>query len=209
MNIIPLSVPHFAARTAPRQMCLHALGVFCLLAEIAPCRLLAEDDNPSSPKPVPSQAVGSRVPVLLQGDGWMTYRNPRFGFHLPVPPGLGSNTPPTNGDGQSFTSTDGLITLTGSGWRNEDGYRLEESWMRETGVAGRTITYQRKEKDWYVISGVDSKGIAFYSRFVADERYVAEWEITYPISQEKMVIPWIERISRDYDPRLGSGEEAN
>lgn len=81
--------------------------------------------------------------------------------------------------------------------------------MHETGVVGRTISYQRKEKDWYVISGVDSKGIAFYSRFVADEHYIAEWRITYPISQEKWVIPWIERISRDYDPRLGSGEEAN
>ncbi len=209
MNIILHSVLHFSARTAPPKKWLREIGFSFLLAVMAPCGILAEDDNHSPPKPVLRTEVTSRVPVQLQSDGWMIYRNPRFGFLLPVPPGLGSVAPPTNGDGQAFTSADGLITLTGSGWRNEDGYRLEESWISETEVAGRTITYQRKEKDWYVISGVKSNGDAFYSRFISDEHYIAQWSIAYPFSQEKMVIPWIERISRDYDPRLGTGEEAN
>lgn len=209
MKIPTLYVLHFAPRAARPHKSLRHFGVFCLLAGMASGGLLAEDDNQGSEPFGPRPDEVWQVPVLLQSDGWMIYRNPRFGFLLPVPPGPGSDTPPTNGDGQSFTSTDGLITLTGSGWRNEDGYRLKESWMHEWGVEGRKITYQRKEKDWYVISGVDSNGRAFYSRFVADQHYVAEWEITYPISQEKKVIPWIDRISRDYDPRLGSGEEAN
>jgi hypothetical protein len=61
------------------------------------------------------------VPVELGADGWLSYRNPRFGFILPVPPGMKALRPPENGGGQSFTTMDGKVRVAGWSSFNVEG----------------------------------------------------------------------------------------
>lgn len=149
-----------------------------------------------------------QVPVTLAGDGWMVYENPRFGFSLPVPPAMRSLRPPDNGDGQGFITPDGKVKLSAWGSFNIDHLGdVEKRWQEELAEKGRTITYKRKTAGWFVISGVQENGTGFYFRYTANGRHAAGWMITYPQSDEKKYAPWIERISKSYEARLGKGAD--
>lgn len=149
-----------------------------------------------------------RVPLALAQDGWKRYENPRFGFVIPVPPGLVAEEPPANGDGQAYTSPDGRIRLAAWGSFNIDGFSdVEERWKEALAVEGRTVTYQRRTAGWFVVSGVEADGTHFYFRHNADANYAAGWFITYPAEAEKEVSAWIERIAKGYEARLGKGAD--
>lgn len=149
-----------------------------------------------------------QVPVTLGKDGWMLYENPRFGFVIPVPPGMQALRPPDNGGGQAFTSADGKITLTSYGSHNVDNMGdVEANWKDELAAKGRTITYKRKEDGWYVISGVMDNGTGFYTRYEADKEHSAGWSLTYPRKDEKRCAALVERIAKGYEARLGKGQD--
>lgn len=148
------------------------------------------------------------VPVTLGPDGWMMYRNARFGGVIPVPPALVALRPPDNGDGQAFATADGKAVLTMWGGFNVDHLGdLETRWQADLAEPGRTITYKRKTAGWYVISGVMQDGTGFYERYTADRNYIAGWRLTYPQAEEKKYGAWVERIAKSYDARLGEGAD--
>ena len=64
---------------------------------------------------VPSSAEEEKweVPLTPGKDGWMVYKNARFGTVLPVPPGMKAQRPPDNGGGQSFATADGKVATVG------------------------------------------------------------------------------------------------
>jgi len=149
-----------------------------------------------------------QVPVTVGKDGWMLYANPRFGFVLPVPPGMKALRPPDNGGGQAFESADGKVSLTGYGSHNVDNMGdVEANWKEEQTAKGRKITYSKKGDGWYVISGVMENGTGFYTRYAADKKHTAGWSITYPQADEKRYTAWIERIAKGYEARLGKGQD--
>ena len=164
------------------------------VAVSAPCR--AQDENP-----------GWLVPVLLGKDGWMTYQNPRFGFSLPVPPGMKTERPAENGGGQTFTSADGKVSV--GGWAHfnvdNDTQSVEAAFKSELALPGRTVTYKKKTDGWYVVSGVNKDGTGFYIKYAANAKYAAGFSITYPQADEKKYLAWIERVAKDWQPRLGKG----
>ncbi len=150
-------------------------------------------------------AVGNAV---ADEDGWGRYENPRFGFVLPVPPGMKAEPPPTNGDGRAFVSADGTVALVAFAGFNLDGDSdVKVRWKEELAVEGRTITYKKKEANWFVVSGIESDGSHFYLRHAADAKYAATWLIRYPASREAEVSAWIERIADGYEARLGKGDD--
>jgi len=147
-----------------------------------------------------------QVPVVLLKDGWMFYRNVRFGCGLPIPPGMKALRPPDNGDGQVFASLDDKVQIRVSGHFNVDRMAdVEKSWESQLAEKERTITYKRKADGWYVVSGVNKDGTGFYRKYVANEKYWATWTITYPQAEEKRYAPWIERMAKEFDPALGKG----
>ncbi len=149
-----------------------------------------------------------QVPVTLGKDGWMIYENGRFGSVIPVPPGMMALRPPDNGGGQAFVSANGKVRLTVYGSFNVDDFgNLEARWKADLAEEGRTITYKRKTESWYVISGVMKDGTGFYERYTADSKYTAGWQMSYPQAEEKKYSPWIERIAKGYEPRLGKGDD--
>ena len=174
------------------------LAVLSFAAAIpVPCH--ADDEKPDA----------WQIPVLLGKDGWMTYQNPRFGFSLPVPPGMKSERPPDNGSGQQFTSPDGKVSVSGSAHFNNDPEisGLEPAYKSELAVPDRTITYKLKKDGWYVVSGVNKDGTGFYKKYAANAKYYAAFSITYPQADEKKYQAWIERIAKDWQPRLGKGDD--
>ena len=158
--------------------------------------------------PAHAEDEGWQVRVILGKDGWMTYENPRFGFVIPVPPGMKPDRRPDNGDGQRFFSADEKVSLVASGSFNVDRFGdVEKRWQEELAEKGRKITYKRKTDTWFVISGVNDDGTAFYMRYTADAKYCATWIITYPHADEKRLAPWVERIAKGYEARLGRGDD--
>ncbi len=146
------------------------------------------------------------VPVELGADGWLAYRNARFGFVLPVPPGMKAQRPPDNGGGQAFETLEGNVNLASWASFNVDGLGdVERRWAEELAEGKRTITYKWKTASWYVVSGVDEDGTGFYIRYTADKDYACGWSIAYPQKEEKKYQAWIERIAKDHEPRLGEG----
>lgn len=159
-------------------------------------------------QPLHAEEENWQVPVTVGKDGWMTYVNPRFGGSIPVPPGMAAMRPPDNGDGQQFATADGKVILTSWGAFNVDGNGdLETNWQAALASPGRTITYKVKKAGWYVISGVTKDGIGFYERYTANAKYVAGWKMTYPQAEENKHSPWVERIAKGYEARLGRGED--
>ncbi len=183
---------HSAMRNPPVLLALFLAAT----AFFSPCR--AEEDPEAW-----------QVPVLLGKDGWMTYENPRFGFLLPVPPGMKTERPPDNGGGQSFVSADGKVTLVGWGHFNVDDAiaGVDAAYKDELAKEGRTITYKRKTETWYVVSGVNKDGSGFYVKYSADAKYYAGFSIRYPQADEKKYQPWIERIAKEWQARLGKGAD--
>lgn len=151
---------------------------------------------------------GWNVPVELGADGWLTYRNARFGFVLPVPPGMKALRPPENGGGQAFETLDAKVKLVSWASFNVDGLAdVERRWAEELAQGKRTITYKRKTASWYVVSGVAEDGTGFYTRYSADNSHACGWSMTYPRNEEKRFAKWIERIAKDHEARLGEGND--
>lgn len=149
-----------------------------------------------------------QVPVTLGQDGWMIYENARFGAVIPVPPGMRALIPPANGDGQTFYSLDNSVRLTVYSAFNVDGNGdLDTRYKSDQNLPGRKVTYKRKTKDWFVISGVSEDGTGFYERFTSNKKYVSGWTFSYPQAEEKKYALWVERIAKGYQPRLGQGED--
>lgn len=141
-------------------------------------------------------------------DGWGLYENPRFGFVIPVPPGMSATPPPTNGDGRGFVSGDGQIHLSAWGSFNVDGFSdVKKRWKEELAVEGRTVTYKRKTSEWFVVSGIEADGTHFYYRHTANAKYAAGWMIRYPANEEARLSAWVERIAAGYEARLGEGSD--
>ena len=138
----------------------------------------------------------------------MRYENPRFGVSIPVPPGMVASRPPENGGGQEFATPDGKVRLLVWASFNVDGQGdLDVRWAHELADRGQTLTYKRKAKSWFVVSGVTKDGTGFYMRYDANAKYCSAWEIAYPQAQEPKYVPWVERIAKGCQPRLGQGED--
>ena len=156
--------------------------------------------------PVAAAAETWDIPVTLGKDGWMVYENPRFGFVMPVPPGMKTLRPPENGDGQAFASLDNRVKLSGWGSFNVENLGdVEARWKEALAEPNRTVIYKRKTETWFVVSGVTKDGMGFYEKYTANKNYCSGWTMTYPQADEKKYAPWIERIASGYQPRLGKG----
>lgn len=170
--------------------------------------IAADDKDKTTASAAGEEGENWQVPVTLGKDGWMLYENPRFGFILPVPPGMKTLRPPDNGGGQAFASADGKVSLTCFGSHNVDNMGdVETNWKEDLAAKDRTITYKKKADGWYVISGTMPDGTGFYTRYAADKKHTAGWSISYPQADEKRYTAWIERIAKGYEARLGKGQD--
>ena len=135
---------------------------------------------------------------------WKRYVNARFGFAVDYPPTLVASREPDNGGGREFHTADKDFSLTAVGHflgAVDEAESLETRWQEELRDLGKSVTYKRKTRDWYVVSGV-KEGVEYYHKVAVKGRNWAAIRITYPHAKNKLYDPWVERISRSFVPFL-------
>ena len=147
-----------------------------------------------APAGVAQTVIGS---VTYAPPAYVDYWNARFKYQLDVPASLTAGTPPTNGDGQSFTSSDGQATLLVAGENNvgdaKPGYY---SAILPPDAGKLTITQQDVSGPMTVASGTyqdNGQTMIFYTRdFVGPANGCIQFmQWTYPASQKDIYDPQV------------------
>jgi hypothetical protein len=146
-------------------------------------------------------AVLLLLPLAASADtAWKEYTNARFGFKISYPAGLIASRDPTNGGGREYHSKDHEFSLATSA-HFLNGETLETMWQEELKELGESITYKKKDKDWYVVSG-SKGGVEFYHKTHVKDGNFASFQITYPHAKAKQYDPWVEKIAKSFVPFL-------
>jgi len=97
-----------------------------------------------------------------------TFVDPRFGFRCQLPARLVREPPPENGDGQEFTSPDGLqhVRCSGINTLTEDVGTSPTVPLRRDRASrlaqGATVTYSVSDASSYTLSGLQSDNRVYY-----------------------------------------------
>jgi len=105
------------------------------------------------------------------------YHNSRYGFTITYPNHLIMGDPPSNGDGQTFSSPDGS-TLTVYGSNNifdETAYTLYDNLLQSVG----DVSYSEQLDNWYAVLGYDHEDM-IYKREVVGSGSINTLIFTYP-----------------------------
>jgi hypothetical protein len=143
--------------------------------------------------------------VQAQEAKWKTYVNPRFGFSLEYPTELIGSREPENGAGREFHTKDEEFSILAHAHflgAVDESESLESVWKEALKELGSTVTYKKKGKDWYVVSGVKPDGTEYYYKWWVKGKNWAELRITYPHAKNKKYDPWVERIAKRFVPFL-------
>ncbi|MBL7978821.1 MAG: hypothetical protein JNN12_10815 [Bacteroidetes Order II. Incertae sedis bacterium] len=119
------------------------------------------------------------------------YANARFNYSIKYPAAMIADPPPTNGDGQSYRSADGLAEYTtwGSVVIRTDTVLQEQLFMASE---GRRVTLKRVKPTFIVVSGYQDDGRIFYRKTILVKAntvpgmtydYIKSFEIVYPANQ--------------------------
>jgi hypothetical protein len=136
----------------------------------------------------------------LAEPGWKEYVNGRFGFKISHPASLIASRDPENGDGRELHTKDKEFSVVAVGHFLNDS-TLVSLWENALREYGASITYKKKAKDWYVVSGVKD-GVEFYRKLHVKNGNWAELRFSYPHAQAKHYDPWVEKIVASFVPFL-------
>ena len=129
-------------------------------------------------RPESSSASGT-VPL-----GYNKYTNPRFGFTTIWPSAFRAQPPPEDGDGQAWTSPDGLVRLSAFGANNV----LNQSPQQDESAdsQGLSVVYRHINRNIVTVSGYKDKGrMIVYQQDVVGPGSVNTLYWSYPASQKQ------------------------
>src|ERR1035437_5708915 len=101
----------------------------------------------------PSQSASATGPA--------DYVNARFGYTVRYPFGFRALGESANGDGQEFVSLDGTASLKVWGEDNTLHQSLDEHLHQHVGLYQMNVTYMRRGKDFYILSGTSGDNILY------------------------------------------------
>lgn len=145
-------------------------------------------DEPTDSLSLIQEEKATDYPAVPEQDVYKTHVNDRFYFCVDYPANfLFPQPPPDNGDGLKFLSMDGESYMIASGINALD-ETLEMAYknnLRETDYFGvkRTITYHRKAKNFYIVSGY-KEGKIFYTRRYLRDGVFRSLNFVYPRSEK-------------------------
>ncbi len=90
----------------------------------------------------------------------------------------------------------------------DDGRALSEVMDAMKERPGRTVAYERLREDWFVISGEDETGDAFYVRVQDRNSRLRGFSVTYPADRRAAYEPMIVAMSSSFRITEADGEEA-
>lgn len=121
----------------------------------------------TSAAPVPAKiatAQSEHTPSTpLPPSDFRQYFNRRFGYTVSYPSSLRPQGESANGDGQEFLADDGSLRLAVWGSDNTQPQTLDDMLQLTLASSGLNVTYKRRGRDFYVISGFSGANI-FYER---------------------------------------------
>lgn len=114
------------------------------------------------------------------GQSYLTYYNERYGFSTKYPANFIPGPLPTNGDGRSFYSPDGLeeITVFGSNYTFQT---IDDAVKFEIENIGVDLSYKYIHDNWFVISYIKD-GYIYYVKEYVGKGSTNTLLIRYPIS---------------------------
>ncbi len=109
---------------------------------------------------------GNTTSVISPHNSWsgvsyMTYYNERFGYKIDYPSVLKVTNAPENDDGRTFSY--GGLTITVFGSYNALFTTVQEQFKENQKP---TDTYKVVKSNWFVRSGIDSKGFVYYEKSI-------------------------------------------
>lgn len=128
-------------------------------------------------------------------ENWRAYHNARFGTTAEVPASWRMGAPPENNDGRVFTSPDGRAEIVVSGMFSI-GPRSEEFALRLGPLEGETIEYERRGKDWLVVSGIKDDKIFYRKSLLSCGDTI--WNsvfLEYPASEKEKYDPLVAHVA--------------
>ncbi len=136
-------------------------------------------------------------------ESWRAYHNERFGTTAEVPESWRMGPPPENNDGRVFTSPDGRAQIVVSGMFSI-GPRSEEFALRLGPLEGEIIEYERRGRDWLVVSGVKGDKIFYRKSLLSCGDTI--WNsvfLQYPASEKEKYDPIVAHVAASL--RSGKG----
>ena len=133
---------------------------------------------------------------------WTVFSHPRYGYELPIPPGVRAVSAPDAATTPKFVSSDGLFELSAWGGMSSGSPSkvFEAQWKSAHRHGDREITYQRKGSTWFVVSGTDRAGIEFYEKFTMSGQQVAALSVRFPRVRLREFESWVETIEDGFRP---------
>ena len=128
---------------------------------------------------------------------YKTYTNKRFGFSIDYPSNLIPGTPPANGDGLEFTSTDG-VTLVASGGHNALSKTIQQSYSERINQLHVKPTYTHLNNNSYIISWQEN-GMITYSYSILGTASSNGFSLTYPASEKEYYTDVVDRIYKSFN----------
>ncbi|MFD1064723.1 hypothetical protein [Oceanobacillus locisalsi] len=138
-------------------------------------------------------------------DAYDSYENGRFGFSVEYPSTFEADYMPENNDGIEVNDDTATIIASGSHASiTEEGTAFVnevesiepyyEGELAEAEEEGESISYQRQEDDWYVVSYNDGTN-HIYKKSILGDDYIANLVIEYPADLQEEYEPMVERVS--------------
>jgi hypothetical protein len=99
-----------------------------------------------------------------------------------------------------FESVDGDFAMTARGETSTGSPAevLEAHWKHANSQPGRYVEYQKKAGSWFVVSGIDRKGVEFYQKFMVRGNQTATFTLTYPHSRVHEYDAWVATIESHF-----------
>jgi hypothetical protein len=147
------------------------------------------------------------LPLLVAAaDDWRIYQNERYGTTIDYPAIFKPGTPPDNGDGLKFTSSDGAAFSVFASYNalDFDLAGFQDSVVKNLD-ADQTITYRAHGDTWFVISGTKGGNGIFYQRHMLSHggEMTEGFVMSYPAALKQKYDPIVARMSKSFRP--GSG----
>ncbi len=148
-------------------------------------------------------------------DTWTRYVNPRFGFHIAVPPRWEAGPEPADGDGRVFVAPGHSTTLTvfgtntvgsacGTSQGDVTGPALVRQCLkaaaRELRTKGVSVSYQAEGSNWFVVSGVGADGVIRYQRSYVGSGATVTMQLRYPAAEKTAMDAQVTTMSRSLEP---------
>lgn len=165
--------------------------------------------NPQS-KTVTAPQANSTANTTTPGNSsdaltYAAYYNTRFGYKLEVPTSFTQGTPPVDGDGLSWTSPDGQVSISVYGQYNVLGDTVSSAASKfAASHSGYQPTYEEKGNNWFTVTGTKTTASgtpeAFYIKQFIGPTYIESLEIDHPEGSQAQDDSLVTTVVNSFQP---------